>query len=405
MQSKYNLRGIVGKDLNEKEIKKFAKNIIGYIYENKCKPYIIIGKDNRVSSDYIFNLINSVLLKYGVETNFVGVATTPELAYLTKKFKFSLGVMITASHNSYEYNGFKCFNNTGEMIDIYNKDIKRCKIEYKKIVDIGKFTELYIRELKNKLNTNKLKCVFDCANGVMLDIVRKVFPRQQIIGRDASGKYVNDCCGSQYLDNIISICKKYKKIGFAFDGDGDRVVAIDECGQIIDGDKILYILATQKLGFGDRVVGTQISSLGLEISLRRLGVLLIREKVGAKYVAKRMKKENVILGGETCGHIFLSSTISDGIVTAIELINILNRTGFTFTELLSGYKSMYRITKDVSIDNIKNVREIEDMDKGVRVIVRKSGTENLLRILVEGESEDLVKAKLEEVLKEYIINI
>lgn len=400
MYLKYNLRGVVGKDLNEKEIRRFAKNIVSYIYVNKHKPCVVIGKDNRVTSDYILNFLNSILLKSGIEVSVLGTTSTPEVAYLTKKFKYTLGIMITASHNSYEYNGFKCFNVLGEMVDIDKQVIRKVRlVNYKKLIDAKTFKEVYLRELKNKLNPNNIKCIFDCANGTMVDIVRKIFPRNQIIGNNTSGEDINQSCGSQCLDRLINMCKKYKKIGFAFDGDGDRVIAIDENGSVVDGDKIIYILATQKLGFGDKVVGTQISSLGLEISLRRLGVSLIRERVGAKYVARRIKKENVILGGETCGHIFLSSAISDGVAIVIELLNILNRTGLTFEQLLSGYKQTFKLTKDFKVDNLIECDEYEKIDNNVRVVVRRSGTEDVVRVFVEGENIDAVKLKFEEVVK------
>ena len=399
MYLKYNLRGIVGKDLNEKQIKQYAKCIVNYIYQNKLSPSVIVAKDNRESSDYIFSLLCGVLLNKGIDVNFVGVGTTPQLVYLTKRFKFGLGVMVTASHNLNEYNGFKSFNSSGEMVDIHKLAIKNYKSKrYGKIVDVSKFKELYLRDLKNQLNSNNIKCVFDCANGSSVEVVRKLFPRHHVIGNDTTGKYVNDNYGSQSLDNIKSICKRNKKIGFAFDGDGDRVVAVDENGDVVDGDKILYILATQKLGFGDKVVGTQITSLGLEISLRRLGVSLIRENVGAKYVARRMKIEKALLGGEPCGHIFLSSIVSDGMLLVVELLNILNRTGLTFAQLLSGYKQIYQASTDIPINEVSDLAEFEQVDKNSRVVVRKSATEEVLRVFVECEDKLLIDKKLNEVV-------
>ena len=399
MASIYNLRGIVGKDLTDKEIKNFAKCVVEYIYLNKLNPSIIIAKDNRLSGDYILSVINQVLLLKGIEVNLIGVATTPQLCYLTKKFKFGLGIMITASHNTKEYNGFKCFDSCGESVDIYKQKVKTYKTKkYTKIKDASRFKELYLHDLKSRLNSNKIKCVFDCANGAMVEVVRKLFPRNQIIGHDCSGEYINDNYGSQHLENIKLICKRSKKIGFAFDGDGDRVVAIDENGEEVNGDKIIYILATQKLGFGDMVVGNRLSSLGLEISLRRLGVSLIRERVGAKYVARRMKKEGISLGGENCGHIFMDGVLSDGIAVAIELINILNRTGLKFCEILSGYKNMHQLSKDIAMIDVSNFVEFEKIDKGARIVVRNSGTENVVRVFVEGEDKGVVEDKLKETI-------
>jgi len=398
MLSKYNLRGEVGIDLTEKHIKDFAKNIVGYIYQNKLNKSVLVGKDNRLTSDYILNIVSSVLLKYGIEISLIGVSTTPQLVYLTRRFKFDLGLMITASHNNFKHNGIKCFDRTGQMIDLQNMDFEnRFKIDYVKCIDFSNHKETYLCELKNKLNKNQIKCVFDCANGATIDVVRKVFGKQNIIGADTSGRYINENYGSENLDKIVSTCKRSKKIGFAFDGDGDRVIAVSKNGDIIDGDKILYILATQMLGFGDKLIGTQISSLALEISLRRFGVALIREKVGAKYVYTKMIKEGCILGGESCGHIFLNG-ISDGVRVAMELLNILNRTGLDFDELLKGYKKMYRFTKDVAIGDVINCDEYEQTSKDIRIVVRKSITESKLRILVEGIDEKLTKLKFEEIV-------
>lgn len=394
------MRGIVGKDFNDRDIKQFANGIVSYIHKNQLKPCIVIGKDNRVTGDYILSVVNSVLLKYGIEVNFVGVATTPEVSFLTRKFKFSLGVVITASHNLWEFNGFKCFDSFGNGVDIskYARINFRSK-EWGRAVDFSKFKEVYINELKTRLKGNSIKAVFDCANGASIDVVRKVFPKHQILGRDSSGKYINDGCGAVNLDKIKSVCKKCKKVGFAFDGDADRVIAIDANGEEIDGDKILYILATQMLGFGDRIIGTQISSVGLEVSLRRLGVGLIREKVGAKNVVKALKQNGLMLGGEPCGHIFLNSAVSDGVAVAIELINILSRTGLGFDELLSGYKSTYKACKDIYFEDVNNFRieEIERFIDGVRVVVRRSETESVVRIFVEGDDRVLVGERLKEV--------
>lgn len=399
--TKCNFRGIVGKDFDEKEIKNFGKQVVHYINSNKYSKEIIIGKDNRQTGDYILSLLESVLLARGISVYVIGVCTTPELLYLTKKFKFSLGVMITASHNSYEYNGFKCYDKLGELINIHEYEAKNYKRkDYGTIVNIGKYKELYLRELKNELNPNKIKCVFDCANGASLEVVRKLFPKQHIIGTDTSGKEINNGYGSQHLDKIKAVCKRHKKIGFAFDGDGDRVVAIDEKGKVVDGDKILYILASQRLSFGDKIVGTKITGLGLEISLRRLGVGLIREKVGTKYIVDRMKQDKIVLGGEACGHIFISQQgASDGVRIAIELLNILNRTGLSFEQLLSGYKEVYQIMKSVDIAGNENVVELEEVTNNMRVIVRKSETEPKIRIFIEGSEKAIVDKKCSEIIK------
>ncbi|MFQ6723745.1 MAG: hypothetical protein ACLRFE_00220, partial [Clostridia bacterium] len=253
-----------------------------------------------------------------------------------------------------------------------------------------------VHDLKRKLNYNSIKCFFDCANGASVDVVRNVFTGQEIIGDEATGRYINDGCGAICLEKLKKLCKKNKKIGFAFDGDADRVVAIDEYGEVIDGDMILYILATQMIGYGDRVVGTQISSMALENSLKDLGIKLIKEKVGAKFVGEKMIKEKILLGGERCGHIFLNKFYSDGVAIAIELLNILNRTKMSFVELLKGYKNTFICNENLEVGDIC-ISNYESINNGIRVVVRKSNTESVLRILVEGEDELGVKEKINEI--------
>jgi len=404
-KSRYNFRGIIGEDLTAKEIRKFGKNIINYIYSNNYPKLVIIGKDNRESSDYILSVLQSELLSRGINVYTMGIVTTPELIFFTKKFKFNLGIMITASHNPYNYNGIKCFDMFGKMIDVETKDIKKLPPKnYVKAVDISKFKELYITELKNRLNLNRTNCIFDCGNGSSVDVVRKVFSKQRIIGTDTTGKYINNRNGSQDLEQLKTLCKKDKKIGFAFDGDGDRVIAIDSDGNVVDGDKIIYILASQYLSIGDRVVGTKVSSLALEKSLKNIGVNLIRGEVGAKYIERKMKKENIALGGESCGHIFTPTIDSDGVSIAIELLNILNRTNKTFQQLLKDYHKTYKYTKDFEIEKVDKVSECEQFLDNIQIIVRKSATEPKVRVYVEATDKLLAETKFEHIIEDIIVN-
>ena len=396
-KSKYNFRGVVGEDLTESKIRQYAKGVANYIRINKFAPTIIVGKDNRESGDYVLSVVKTVLLSSGISVCELGVVSTPQLIYMTKKFKFNIGLMITASHNPAKHNGLKCFDISGQMIDIAESKIRTKRNIYSKQIDVGRFKELYIRELKNQLNGNNVDCVFDCGNGATVDVVRNVFPRQQIIGYDTSGKYINDGFGSENIETLAALCKKNKKIGFAFDGDGDRVIAVDENGRVIDGDKILYILARFYLKHGDKVVGTEISSLALEKSLQNMGINLIREKVGAKYVARRMKQEKAMLGGESCGHIFTTNIDSDGVGVAIELLNILTMSGKSFDELLDGYIKTYQLVKNIHIDHTQNVIEYQQSTNDMRIIVRKSATEGKVRIYVEGTDERLAREKFEQV--------
>ena len=371
---------------------------MAYIYNNKLIPQVVIGKDNRISSDYISNIIKAELLKSGINVYEMGVVTTPALVYITNRFQFSAGVMITASHNSYEHNGLKWFDKNGHSFNLPNHKNILVKKSYTKIIDGRNFKDIYIKNLKQKLSKINGEYVFDCANGASTEIVREVFKGCQIIGTEVSGKYINDGFGSEYIDTLRALCKRNKKIGFAFDGDADRVVAIDTDGEIIDGDKMLYILASQKLRAGDKAVGTSISGLGLESALDKLGIHLIRTKVGAREVASKMKEVEAILGAEPCGHIFDDKNYSDGVSVAIELINILNRTRLTFKQLLKNYVDAHRLCKDIELGCCEDVEDCDVYENGTHVVIRKSLTENKLRIFVESFDRGKAEQKFNEIV-------
>ena len=404
----YNLRGVVGDGLDEKVVKNFAKNIIKYIYSHRLDKMIIIGKDNRVSGDYILSVINSKLISNRIKVFNVGEVSTPELAFLTKKLNFPIGVMITASHNSWEYNGVKCFDINGKDINITDcKSVVADKKKFEKIVDIRKYQDLYLRELKNLIKYKQVKCIFDCANGSTLDVVRKIFPKQKIIGNDKTGRYINEGFGTQNLNELCSLCKRNRCIGFAFDGDGDRVIAVDVDGNVIDGDKILYILATQYLYRGDRVVGTVLSNLGLELSLRRYGIGFVREDVGAQKVGDRVDVEGILFGAEPCGHIYFSKLGRfDGVAIAILLLNILDRTGLSFNDLLADYIQYYQVSVNLPMESVKesdkiciNYKCLCENSRGLRVVVRPSKTEPVLRVLVEADDLKNAENKMCEIAK------
>lgn len=397
-ETKYNLRGVVGKTLTEQDIRNFAKKIVSYIYNNRLTPQIVIGKDNRISSDYISSVIKTELIKSGINVYHIGTITTPGLVYITKQFKFSVGVMITASHNSYEYNGLKWFDRNGYSINFQKYKNASIKKIYTKVIDGRKFKDIYVKNLKQRLNSVDFACIFDCANGASTEIVREVFKYCKIIGTEISGKYINNGFGTENIDTIRTYCKRNKKIGFAFDGDADRVVAVDSDGEIVDGDKILYILASQKLGKGEKVVGTNISSMALEQALNKIGIQLIRTNVGSIYVSNKMKELNIKLGAEPCGHVFNDLEYSDGVAVAIELINILNRTGQTFKQLLKDYVDTYKFCKDITLECCEDVEDFDVYENDTHVVIRKSLTENKLRIFVESFDKSKAEQKFNEIV-------
>lgn len=399
----YSLRGIVGKELTEKVINKFAGNAINYIYEKDLNKAIIVGCDNRLSSDYINNLLQSKIVKSGIKVLSAGECSMPELVYLTRNFRAGLGIMITASHNSSEYNGFKCFDCYGEGLDITDVGYKRVrrKVDFERVIDISRYKELYFRDLKNSLTKNDIKCVFDCSNGSTRDVVRKLFKKSKIINTSSYNKLSAWKYDDDNLDGLIGLCKKNKCIGFNFSSDGSRVKVISSRGEVLDGDKIVYILASQFLYKGETVVGTSDSSIALELSLRRLGIKFVRETVGIDNICNRIKRCKYVLGGESCGHIVIDKIgVSDGVYTAILILNILNRTGLGLEDLLIHYKKMYTSSKNILLKDVVNL-EFDSLNMStsrLRIIVRKSKTEPMVRIVIEGEEEKEVNEHTKRVL-------
>lgn len=408
------IRGIANKSLNKNLIIKVANAIVRF-FSDKTKKVLLVGNDSRISSDYILSILETVLLKNGIEVQNVGVCSSPCLAYLTKKYNYPLSLMLSASHNPSEYNGIKFFNSQGEKVDDkFEQNFElfmdmrplKCKNIYRKSISVEHLKEDYINYLKSLKKTN-LPCIIDCANGGASEIVKRVFSKTKIIGAYPNGENINFNSGCTHIENLRLMCIKNRLVGFALDGDADRLIVVDEFGNIIDGDKILYILSSFYLKSNDTLVGTIYSNEGLKKSLNKKHIKFYRSPVGDKQVYRAMKENKTILGGENSGHIILKtfSNTGDGILLSIILSNILSSTNLSFSSLLSDYHTHYQILEN--IENNKPFKMNENLkliirkyeENGARIIIRPSGTEPILRVMVETKNEKKSKEILNKLLQ------
>src|SRR5690625_5124252 len=374
-------------------------------------------------------------MSIGAEIMRLGVISTPGVAYLTKVTSAEMGVMISASHNPFGDNGIKLFGPNGfKLTDEQEAEIERLMVKEDTLPrpagkDIGTVsnyfegTQKYLSYLQETVD-NDFTDVYvglDCAHGSTSSLAAHLFADLEAeihtIANNPNGQNINDGVGSTHPENLQEIVKeKELDVGFAFDGDGDRLIAIDEKGNIIDGDQIMYIRATY---FNERnqlekdtVVATVMSNLGFHKALERQGIHVVTADVGDRYVMEKMREENFNLGGEQSGHIiFLNySTSGDGMLTAIQLVNIMKETGKPLSELAAGMKVYPQMLKNIQVkekayvlqhpvilDEIDRVNK--ELDGSGRVLVRPSGTEPLIRVMVEAETEELCKQYVDELIE------
>ena len=389
---------------------------------------ILIGKDTRISSSCLESALAAGISSCGVNVVLMGVAPTPSVAYLTKYGKFNAGIVISASHNSFEFNGIKIFDSEGFKISeeyqnkiedfIINKIDK--KVDYDKIGSIyydDKYIKEYIKYLRKLIRSTNMKVVFDCANGASSFCAGKVFKgifNCEYLNISPDGININKNCGSTSLESLSNyVISNNFDLGIAFDGDADRCLAVDKNGEIIDGDHIIASIALDMQknspNFNNTVVGTMMSNMGFENFLNSNGIKLIRSKIGDRFVAEDMKKNGSIIGGEQSGHIifFDYSTTGDAILSAIMLLNLVYKLGDS--SLISKCFSQYpQFTKNIRIDceiekkeEYKSfVRNLESIlaDNG-RVLVRRSGTEPVLRIMCESKNFESLKLAEDEITR------
>jgi phosphoglucosamine mutase len=379
---------------------------------------VLIGKDTRVSGYMLESALQAGFIASGVNVRLLGPLPTPGVAYLTRSLRNQFGLVISASHNDYLDNGIKLFAGTGEKIskDAEKKIEKLLEGKLKPVptAELGKarrFDESgdrYIEFCKSTVpadvSFDSLRIVLDCANGacykVSPSVLRELGAEVICIGTDPDGYNINHECGSTYPERAQDeVIKQRADFGIALDGDGDRVVLIDRDGNILDGDDIMYILAyanPNRTGAWSGIVGTAMTNLGFEEGVKKLGYKFKRADVGDKYVSQMLQKEGWMLGGEPSGHIICRDLVStgDGTIAALKVISSLLILEKDPAEILRNYSKMPQINISVNVKNKdilsdskiqQKIKEIEsDLTVG-RVLVRASGTESIIRVMVESD--------------------
>ena len=392
----------------------------GVVLKDMGWETVLIGKDTRVSGYMLESALQAGFIAAGVNVRLLGPLPTPGVAYLTRSLRNQFGLVISASHNNYLDNGIKLFAGTGEKI---SKDAEK-KIEHLlagdlkpvKTAELGKaqrFDESgdrYIEFCKSTVppdvSFESLRIVLDCANGacykVSPSILRELGAEVISIGTEPDGYNINHECGSTHPERAQEeVIKQRADFGIALDGDGDRVVLIDRKGNIYDGDDIMYILAyanPNRTGQWSGIVGTAMTNLGFEEGVKKLGYKFKRAEVGDKHVSQLLQKEGWMLGGESSGHIICRDLVStgDGTIAALKVISSLLILEKDPEDILRNYTKMPQVNINVDVDNKdvlsdsdiqKKIKEIEsDLTVG-RVLVRPSGTESKIRVMVESDDE------------------
>ncbi len=419
-------------------VMQLGRAVVWSLKQNSRQARIVIGKDTRISGDMIVSAMASGICSMNGNAYLAGVIPTPGIAFLTVSGQFDAGVMISASHNPYGDNGIKLFDSKGfKLSDALEASIENlvgenhfllnetCSESIGRIYWMESPEDSYVRFLKNILpvgaSLKGLHVILDCCNGATYKIAPKVFSELgadvDVIFAAPNGKNINDHCGSQYTARLQQeVIAKKADMGFAFDGDGDRLIAVDEQGIPITGDQILAICARylkQKGKLANNVVvSTVMSNVGLKIALKEMDIQHIMADVGDRYVLDQMQKHGSVLGGEDSGHmIFLNHhTSGDGIVTALHLASILLETRQRLSQL-SGIMKIYpqilmnlEVKEKPDLNSISEIacviQDIESKLNGQgRVLVRYSGTQPLCRVMVEGPDSETIQRYCTEIIR------
>lgn len=424
------VRGIYGEFLTDDLAKQLGYFGTKVLSENH-KPKIIIGVDTRESAQNLQDALAQGITKAGGEVYFAGVVPTPAIAVLVKKLDADLGIVVSASHNPYQFNGIKFFNNKGFKLPdsvedeieehIFNHEIEFDDVEYDaNIIDNAADIYLDFINKEKHQDLSNLKIVIDCSNGALSEIAPKYFENLGAevitIGNTPNGKNINEGCGSTHIENISQKVKdENADFGLAFDGDADRCLAVDENGNLIDGDQILYLFA-KKLREDDllknnTLVITEMSNLGLTNALDEQNLNYVRTDVGDRYVLEEMLKNDYNLGGEQSGHVILldKNTTGDGLLTASFLTDLLASSGKKASENFKDITILPQVLANAKVNNDKkydylenkeindNINKLNDFFDGKgRILIRPSGTEPLVRVMIEGENQNVINEKAHE---------
>lgn len=431
------IRGVANTELNPELVYQVARAGGYYLTKDirKRKPRIVLGTDTRISKDMIEGAITAGLTSIGIDVLFVGVIPTPGVAFLTNEFEADGGIVISASHNPVEYNGIKFFDNKGfkleedkeEKIEKYMNtcDIYPIKENIGRKINVSSGLRKYLDFLKKGIdvNLNGLRIALDCGNGASFEAAPILFnelgAEVYVVNSNPNGLNINVNCGSTSPEEVQTLVKETKAdIGLSFDGDADRVIAVDEESNIIDGDKIMASIALDlkkdnKL-INNTLVATLMSNLGLDLYLKDQNIDIVKTSVGDRNVLNRMREEDYIIGGEQSGHVILLdyNTTGDGMLTGLKLAEILKKRSIKSSSLAEGMEIMPQTLKNAKVSNgnkhkymeddyiSKYIKKIEDEFSGTgRVYIRPSGTEPLVRVMIEGENQEYIEEKAEELVK------
>ncbi|HEY5019799.1 MAG TPA: phosphoglucosamine mutase [Steroidobacteraceae bacterium] len=392
---------------------------------------VLIGKDTRVSGYMFESALEAGFVAAGVDVLLSGPLPTPAVAFVTRHLHCKLGVVISASHNPYEDNGIKFFDGEGAKLSDEVEERIEAQLTAVPLTcasrELGRarraeISQVHYQEfcagvLPSGMDLSDLKIVIDCANGAAYKVAPRVLADLEAdivpIGCSPNGRNINDSCGSTSPELLqLTVPGVRANVGVALDGDGDRVVMVDHLGRLVDGDQLLYVIAAAAKAAGrlrGPVVGTVMSNFGLELALRRLGIEFIRAPVGDRHVLAKLIESGGVLGGETSGHILCldRTTTGDGLITALQILSIMKQTRRSLAELAAGMDKLPQVLLNVEVErrfdpaNVPSIlaaqRRIEQHLAGEgRVVLRASGTEAVIRVMVEGHDQAEVRGCADE---------
>ncbi len=425
------VRGVANLEPMTSEIAMQLGRAAAHIFMRRAgRHQVVIGKDTRLSGYMLESALTSGICSMGVDVLLVGPLPTPAIAFLTRSLRADAGVVISASHNPYQDNGIKFFSNEGFKLPdelearieqlIISDEIKHLRPtadaigKAYRIGDAeGRYIEFVKRSLPRDLDFQGIKLVVDCANGaaykVAPAVLRELGAEIEVIANTPDGMNINDHCGAVHPERLQEAVRRHgAHIGIALDGDADRAIFVCEQGQIVDGDHVMAALGLDLHGQGrlasQTIVGTVMSNFGLELAMKKAGIQLMRTPVGDRYLMERMLADGYNFGGEQSGHfIFLDhNTTGDGLISALQILSLMKRTGKPLSELAKAMTAVPQILLNVKVKHKPDLNQIPDIQQAIktaestlngsgRVLVRYSGTEALLRIMVEGERDSTIR--------------
>jgi len=433
------IRGVANLEPMTSEMAMQLGRAAAHIFMRRAgRHQIVIGKDTRISGYMLESALMAGICSMGVDVLLVGPMPTPAIAFLTRSLRADAGVVISASHNPYQDNGIKFFSNDGfKLPDEVEARIEELIVSdeishLRPTADLigkayrlddaeGRYIEFAKRSLPRELDFQGLKVVVDCANGaaykVAPTVLRELGAKVEVIGNKPDGMNINAGCGAVHPEQLQEAVRHHQAdLGIALDGDADRAIFICEQGRIVDGDHVMAALGLDLHRNGHlakaTIVGTVMSNFGLELSMAKAGIKLVRTPVGDRYLLERMLAEGYNFGGEQSGHfIFLDhNTTGDGLISALQILSLMKRSNKPMSELAKTMTAVPQILLNVKVKQKPVLESMPDIDRAIRegerrlngsgrIVVRYSGTEPLLRIMVEGEKDTLINEVAEDLAR------